>query len=204
MHCLLQATGAGELRPLPNSLPGPLRFTNPEPQAHNAHPHSQPQMPVLSVPLPTPARPHPLNFSQLRTSQAVSRTDSDGSVASSASLGPRTPFGRQNVSTTFSQGRPPYRPHLQPSQVQVVSQTAEGRGRGTTASTGTHGAELTQPNLWVRHVVQSAPGSGGDHVKALVGEVVRVDSSTRDATHEIFCNICSRYKWRCYLDVRGE
>lgn len=202
--CLLQASGAGELRPLSDRQPGPLCFTSHEMHAHVAHPRTQPQTSVLSMPQPPPARPHPLVFSQPSTSQAVSRTDSLGSVASSASLGPRTPFSRQNASTPFSQGRPVlhYQPHLQPSQVQVVSQTAEGRGRGITP--GTNGAELALPSMWREHVVQPAPGFAGAHVKALVGEVVRVDSSTGDDTHKVFSKICHRNGWRLYVDVRGE
>ena len=189
MQCLLQATGAGELRPLSNRHLGPLGFTSHEQQAH-------PQTSVLSLPQPPPPRPHPLVFGQPSAIQAVSRTDSLGSVASSASLGPRTPFGRQNASN-------PYQPHLQPAQVQVVSQTAEGRGT-TLYYTGIDDTDLAQPNMSVKHVVQPLSGSAGDHVKALVGEVVKVDSSTGDDTHKIFSRVCLSNGWRFYLDVRGE
>ena len=228
--CLLQAAGARQLRPLSNLQSGPLGFTNPthRTELHSVHPQQRPQTSVLrpqdselhkllqlgsSPPPPTPTPTHPHHLSS--SGEPIFRTDSLNSIASSASFGPHTPSSR-GVSTDLSQGRqtavPRYEPHRQPSQMPVVSQTAEGthsgRGRSSTPppSRGTHGAELAHTLRQPRQPtsVQSRPGFEAAHVKPLVGEVMIVDDSTDDDTHVVFSKICSRYQWRFYTDVRGD
>ena len=51
-----------------------------------------------------------------------------------------------------------------------------------TPYTGTHGAQLAQPSVAMKLVVQPTVGSAMAHVKALVGEVARMDSSTCNDT----------------------
>ena len=42
-----------------------------------------------------------------------------------------------------------------------------------------------------------------DHIKPLVGPVVKVDNQTKDATHAALCSLARQQKWQYYLDVRG-
>ena len=221
--CLLQAADVRELRSLANMQSGPLGCTDPAQltELHPAHPQQQQPQTVLLQPgdpglhklLHAPPPPF-LERMMLSCAEPVSRTASLGSSASSALLGPSTPSSHR-VSTDPSQGRhtavPRYEPHLQPSQLRVVSQTGEGshssRGRGSThPSRGNHGAELAHTNRQQRQPVQAQTrrGFAAAHVKALVGEVMMVDNSTGDDTHVVFCTICQKYRWRFYLDVRGE
>lgn len=119
---------------------------------------------------------------------------------------------------SVSQGRPAaavphHEPHRQPSQVQAVNQPAARNGNGNgngwpwgpTSQRGINGAELAQPNRQQhqQRPVQLETGFAGAHVKALVGAVVKVDNSTQDATHEVFCKICCSHRWSWYLDVQG-
>ena len=234
--CLLQVAGARELAALPNLQSGPLSFTTPahltelHPAHPHQHPHQHPQPPMLQPMDPAlhkilhPGAPphrgqlHPSTQDLPRCSEALYRTDSLGSTASSVSLGPNTPLGSSVVPRTFSQRQSAalrYEPHRQPLQVQAVDQTAEGgrSGRGRGSSQGNYGGEVVQASRQGRQPMHSmSPHSqvhvkalaSQDHVKALVGEVVRADNCIDDDTHAFFSRICRKHQWRFYLDVRGE
>ena len=160
-----------------------------------------------SLPLPPPSDSRPLAHNL--PGEPVFRVDSLGSTAGT-SLGPHTPPSRA-LSTHLNQGWQTavrrYETQLQPTQVRVVSQTAEGthNGRGSThPSRGNHEAELAGFNRQHRKAAQSHLGFASPHVKALVGEVMLVDHFMGNDTHQLFCQICRNHQWSYYIDVRGD
>ena len=186
--CLLQAALTRQLRALPRMQSGPLGFTTPA--------HQTQIRPLQPHQLLQPREPQPQSGSTLcLPGEAVFRSDSLGSTASSTSLGPHTPSSR---ALSMSQGRQTavrrYEPHLQPSQVRVDSQTAEGN----------HETELAGFNSQHRKASQTHLGFASPHVKALVGEVMMVDDCMGNDTHQLFCQICRSHQWSYYVDVRGE
>ena len=164
----------------------------------------------VSTPLPFPYL-HPFIPNPLPTICLVSQSLELTALAAlpAPPLGPTPPS--RALSTHLSEGGQTavrrYETQLQPTQVRVVSQTAEGTRNGrdsTHPSRGNHEAELAGFNRQHRKASQSHLGFASPHVKALVGEVMMVDDCMGNDTHQLFCQICRNHQWSYYIDVQGE